>query len=234
MSSWEEPFEGGGRDALKFGSLGFIQDPLIVYGRGFVWILKKKTNKTKKETNIFCLALQLTVVVKKMKTFLNAGMFFGTVKENKVTVQTKQIETAFFFKRCSQTFTDSVWFPSNVGANGANLTVKRPVLQQEAALYIFMHFFVMFVPCVYHLTAAFAIIYGFCVLSGRGRLFQAPVHELTTAYENRWRAQSTAYLLYQAEINAATTGQWVMAAVVMHILCSLFHSVSDRISENAD
>lgn len=65
----------------------------------------------------------------------------------------------------------------------------------------------MFVPCVHLSTAAFAIIYGFCVLSGTGRLFQAAVHELTTAYENRWRAQSSAYLLYQAEINAASTGQ---------------------------
>lgn len=34
----EEPFEGGDRDALKFRSLGFIQDHLIVYGRGFVRI----------------------------------------------------------------------------------------------------------------------------------------------------------------------------------------------------
>lgn len=65
----------------------------------------------------------------------------------------------------------------------------------------------MFVPHVHLLTVVFAIIYGFCVLSGTGRLFQAPVHELTTAYENRWRAQSSAYLFYQAEINAANTGQ---------------------------
>lgn len=75
----------------------------------------------------------------------------------------------------------------------------------SSAVY-FYAFIEMFVPCVHLLTAAFAIIYGFCVLSGTGRLFQAPVHELTTAYENRWRAQSSAYLLYQAEINAATTG----------------------------
>lgn len=90
----EEPFEGGGGDALKFGSLGFIQDPLIVYGHGFVWIKKKnkKQNKQNKK-NIFCVAHQLTVVVQKMKMFLDAGILFGTVKENKFTVQTKQIGT---------------------------------------------------------------------------------------------------------------------------------------------
>lgn len=64
--------------------MAFVQEPLIIYGRGFVWI------KTKKQT-IFCVALQLTVVAKKMKTFLDA--FFGTVEENKFMAQTKQIGT---------------------------------------------------------------------------------------------------------------------------------------------
>lgn len=50
-----EPFEGDVGDALKFGSLGFIQNPLRVYGCGFVRILKK--------VNIFCVALRLTVVI---------------------------------------------------------------------------------------------------------------------------------------------------------------------------
>lgn len=74
-------------------------------------------------------------------------------------------------------------------------------------MYIFTCFIEMLVPRVHLLTAAFTIIYGFCLLSGTGRLFQAPVHELTTAYENRWRAQSSAYLFYQAEINAVNTGR---------------------------
>lgn len=57
------------------------------------------------------------------------------------------------------------------------------------------------------LDSSFAIIYGFHVLSGTGRLFQAiAVHEHTTAYENRWQTQSSAYLLYQEKINIANTG----------------------------
>lgn len=64
-------FEGGGSFALKFGSLGFIQDPLIVYGRGFVQIEKKQ------KQNIFCIALQLTVVVKDESVFGCRDIFWN-------------------------------------------------------------------------------------------------------------------------------------------------------------
>lgn len=49
------PFDGDVGDALKFGSLGFVQNPQRVYGRGFVRILNK--------VDIFCVALRLTVVI---------------------------------------------------------------------------------------------------------------------------------------------------------------------------
>lgn len=64
------------------------------------------------------------------------------------------------------------------------------------------------VSCLYpSLDGSFAIIYGFHVLSGTGRLFQAmAVHERTTAHENGWQTQSSAYFFYQEEINIANTG----------------------------
>lgn len=95
-------------------------------------------------------------------------------------------------------------FQAAFKANNANLPIRRP---RGVARSSHVHFYAFLEMLVHLLTAALAIIYGFCVLSGTGRLFQAPVHELTTAYENRWRAQSSAYLFYQAEINAANTGQ---------------------------
>lgn len=160
---------------------------------------------------------------------------FWNSEENKFAVQTKQsvalsvwIHSIRFEKMPS--FTDPAWFSAAFWANNANLTIRRPRDATWSSDVYFYAFIETRVPLVHLSTAALAIICGFCVLSGTGRLFQPPVYELTTAYENRWRAQSSAYLFYQAEINAANTGQWVIAAFIMHVLCSLCSTASQTVS----
>lgn len=55
------------------------------------------------------------------------------------------------------------------------------------------------------LDSSCATIYGFHVLSGTARLFQAiSAHECSAVYENRW--QSGAYLFYEEKINKANRG----------------------------
>lgn len=96
--------------------------------------------------------------------------------------------------------------------------------------------FMSWVVCSPHppLDSSFAIIYEFHVLSGTGRLFRAiTLHELTTAHENRWQTQSSAYLFYREKINIANTGP-VNDCCFYNVrsLLPLFRSLTGCISEN--
>lgn len=104
-----------------------------------------------------------------------------------------------------------------------------PQLKAKVFIYIFMGW----VVCSLNPSPdrSFAIIYGFHVLSGTGRVFQAVAREHTTDHENRWQAQSSVYLFYRGKINTAKqrASEWSLP-LLTHDPCSRCATASEVVS----